>query len=53
MLFPRLLLSKLKVLSILCFPSHMSHGTIGLNWAFIKFPLASPHLRIATMEAEE
>lgn len=55
MLLPMFLLSRLKVLSILCFPNHMSRVTLYPRhyWASIKVPLASPRLWIVPMKAEE
>lgn len=55
MLLPMFLLSRLKVLSILCLPNHMSCVTLYPRhyWASIKIPLASPRLWIVPMKAEE
>ena len=55
MLLPMFLLSRLKVLSILCFPNHMSCVTLYPRhyWASIKIPLAFPRLWIVPMKAEE
>ena len=55
MLLPMFLLSRLKVLSILCFPNHVSCVTLYPRhyWASIKIPLASPRLWIVPMKAEE